>query len=233
MESGCFGKFGKVDRLKEKLSYFSYVHEHPPTRHELTAVVRITNKVTKFRDLDVLEGVIVDQIIAPIVELVKNANDQFEMVLENKPINVLTRFNTIGNGIIILENSRNQISAFKVLSQAMANVNDFVRYVNFDLERIYKDFHGKWMTTITDRRGNWHSGTNYGDDLEDDDVIGTSLATSSKKRVGFYTRFFQNDKMKVSVTRDGSVTVWGAVTRDQFFEYAMNELARYMIEVPS
>jgi hypothetical protein len=231
VQAGCFGKFGTVVNLRRKLEHLRpYKHIHHPSGQELTSFVQLEG-TGQLGDRTTLFGKIIDQTFADIASLDRDREGKYVINVEHKLIVIWTEFIIVGNEIIALENSKMRDIAFRVLSQTIARTNDFVKAVGFNLQRISRDFHGHWVDTIVQRKGHWQSGTLFGEDLEDDDTVGGELVRSTKKRVGFYTQYFSNDRRKVSVTREGNVTVWGGgLTREQYLQFVIDELTPYMVE---
>ena len=230
MVSGCFGKFDEVERLKEKLSNHKYTHEHHSTRQELIGVVQLTREAT-YNNKPYYEGVVVDQSMGNIPRLEQTVDGKYHVIVETKPVTQFTRFSIFENQYVVLENSNLQVKGFRVISQALRGTNDFVQFIGFDTQKMFDKFKGIWLARISGRRGNWQSGTERGDDLEDDDAIGRILKIANKTAIGFYTRYFPQDRMQVSVSASGNVSIKGIASREELYQYVIDELAPFMIDV--
>lgn len=69
-----------------------------------------------------IEGLVVDQIFGEQATIVETSDGRYEVSIEHKPITVFSYYEIIGNGTIILDNSRIQDNAFRLLSKAMSGL---------------------------------------------------------------------------------------------------------------
>ena len=176
--TGVLGKFEPVSNIEKKLREFSsYTRTQRDQRSEkefeLRSMIQLSPIERSLPDrIKVLEGLVVDEYIRRARRLKKEGNKL--KVVETEPF-VDTNWGTFyltTESIIIAESSKTKDFTFRVISRAINGSDDYVQSVNMDIEEIAKDHHPHWLGSVKKREGKWQSGTLFGDDLENDDVIG-------------------------------------------------------------
>ena len=230
MLAGAFGKFPETTNIADKITNHSY--EHDLEGETVSAVIQLDNLEVTINRKKILKGIAIDHRMLPDSKLVKDDRGKFRIETEIKPQPVYTRFEIIGNNLVRVQNSSARSVAFSVLSHGLGGVVDYVKPVNFDLQTLARDYSGHWVGGIQDRDGHMQSGIFWGDTIERDDAIGRCYRNGTKNQVGFATEYFGNEPMKVRVTKEGSIQVYGNVTEEQYIQFVMDELSQYMIDAP-
>lgn len=137
----------------------------------------------------------------------------------------------VGNSLIRAFTGFDRDIAIPILSHAIGGTKDYIKHVNLDLQRIYKERKGHWIGSIFDRDGHMQKGTFYGNHIERDDVIGSCWKNNKKSLLGFETDYF-GETSKVRVTLEGSVQSYAETTDEQYVQFILDEIAPYMVDAP-
>jgi len=225
--SGVIGDFSPKENLYEKLRKFKTTREE--RGFTLQSIIQLEDVMLTLEDgVDVITGMVIDEYVREPRRLEKVKEDIFTVVKGRPHADV--RFGTFWmttKSIIIVDRSANREFVFGVISKALGGGKNSIRPVGMDIKKIAKEYKGHWLGSIVDRKGNMTTGTFYGTDLEDDDVIGSEYKKSHKNQVGFVTQYFQSPT-KVRVTRGGGVTVFAGVTRENYIQFIREELLGYV-----
>lgn len=230
MLSGSFGKFPEVENISRKIKNHSY--EHDLEGHTVKAIIQLDDNSSTINNKKILRGIVIDHQLIPHSDLLEDENGKYYINTDIKPRPIWTRFEIIGDNLVRVDNSFARSIAFDVLSHGLGATMDFVKPVHFDLQKLAGDYEGHWVGGIQDREGHMQSGVFWGDYIERDDVIGATYKKGTKNQVGFETEYFNNGSTKVRVTREGSIQVYSDINEEMYFQFIMDELAKYMVDAP-
>lgn len=227
--NGSFAKFEAVDKLRQKLDNHSY--EHDLEGNLVQALIQLQPSNNHVDDTSVISGIAIDYKMLPVTSLMEEGG-RFYPNTTHEPKQVWADFQIIGNELIMTSTMAGREIALPILSHAIGGTTNHIIELNFDLEKIFKDYSGHWLGSIYDRDGHMQRGTFYGESIEKDDVIGKCWKGNKKLVVGFLTDYFGNGSTKVKVTRDGSVFVYGDISAKDYLRFVLVELKPYMIDAP-
>lgn len=89
----------------------------------------------------------------------------------------------------------------------------------------------QWIRGFSERMGRVDRGTVFGEGIERDTVFGPELDRSTKKSIGWITRFF-GEPAKVRVSPLGSIILWANPPMDAFLNFLRMEILPYIIVLP-
>jgi len=230
--SGVIGSFDTKINIFNKLKTpetFSREEE----QFELNSVIRTDERLTLGNGTKVIKGTLVDEKIVDRSELVLEKTD-FYIHKERMKVPRISTFILTDNGLAIANNSESREMCFRIISQLLSNTDRFVRNVEFDIGALDKAYPNQWTGFFYDREEEVDKGRLWAKDghMKDDKDFGTPYSESKKNDIGIFTNFFGGGKVKINVTKRGSVTIMRDVGTELFVSYLQKELVRYMIPSP-
>ena len=143
-----------------------------------------------------------------------------------------TKFWFSEKSFIIIEKGNNGRRILEIISEALFEMSDSIKPVEFDIDRIARDYPSHWLGGFYDREGHINTGTLYGEDIIVDEEMGDAYAhTKHKNQVGIITDYFDGVETKIKVTRSGYVQIYGGFNEnpDIPFEFIRDEIIDYAI----
>lgn len=116
------------------------------------------------------------------------------------------------NGIFLFKNrSPASISGKDLLSEIIFKKVDNIKGLTFDIEFMEKDvlngiLQGMWLSSYRDRKGNIHSGINYGESI-DKDVMFNQTVGAPRNQIGIEL-ILEDEIVKIKITRKGSIMLF-------------------------
>jgi len=136
-------------------------------------------------------------------------------------------------GFLIVQDGRNKEKVFEILGSAFGQPPNKIKALGFDIDRMALDYSRKWIGAFKDREGNVHSGTLYGEDIDDDPEFGDPFKhTLKKNQLGITTEHFEGIETKVRVTRKGFLQIFKSLDEnpEQVIELIRDEFSDYLLE---
>ncbi len=156
---------------------------------------------------------------------------------------VIRRTNTVpfwisfNQRLVLFPNSKQYTKeGAKTLSKLFFGVEDGFIPVKFDIRAIEEAANrgefAMWTYSFVGRQGSVRKGTHYGDDIDPQDPMYQETSTAPKKFIGIKLTIFDRE-VKVKITRDGSITFYGAFDEPQLqpeLFRAIGSLMKFSIE---
>ena len=222
------GIFPSLGRVEEKLTDFHYSRKEEG--FELRSIIQLSPIKKKFsEEIEILSGIVADEYVRTTRRIVEDEEGKWKVIETDALVDTMwTGFWLTTESMIFVERMGARSFAFRVVSQALTGADDYIHSVQMDIHKIADDHPGHWLGSITDREGHMQNATLYGDDLEDDDVIGSEYKRSKKKQVGFVTEYF-GAPVKIRVTESGTIM---ALTNlhdqiERYIQYISRDLLGY------
>lgn len=231
MISGSFGRFDETNDIRQKILH-NRTFDHELEGNPVTAIVQLDRETTRVRNQEIISGLVIDYRMIKLSNL-EEQDGRFHVRTDVEPRQVWAEFQIIGKDLVRAYSSYGRDIVLPVLSHALGANTEFIRYANFDLQRVYGDYRGHWIGSIYDREGHMQKGTFYGNHLEKDDVIGHCWKINKKGMLGFETEYFGNESLKIRVTKEGSAQVYNdEIPDERYLRFVLDELKEYMIDEP-
>ena len=230
--SGVLGKFPHIEGVFDKLKDFQTEREE--RGFILKSVIKMNSIVHKLtEETELYSGVVMDEYLRIPHKLIEREEGVWEVTEGEPTVDLRYGYFWITEGsIIIVDRSENKEFVFRVVSEALGGGENSVRPVRIDIQRIASDYYGHWLGSIVDREGNMQSGTFYGENLEDDDVIGREYIRCNKRQIGIVTDYF-GAPVKVRITRDGTVMIMANIARENYVQFIKDNILPYVQEAVS
>jgi hypothetical protein len=133
--------------------------------------------------------------------------------------------------IAVVDRIDNSYMLRETLEKGLRLPRASVRSIFLDTHRMRTDHPDQWVRGFGDRAGNVERGRVYGHAVEQDVAFEAALRTSKDKEAGWETSAFGSIS-KVKASTNGSVTILGNPTPDQFLRFILREILPYEIAAP-
>ena len=216
--SGAVAKFEPTRDFLERLRRH-LTKKRDELGRELTSTIQLDREQLTLDDgTSVVGGSIFDQWVNFPYEIVEN-NGVYSVEKRERVDTRWTKFWLTTRSIVIIETPDAKNFAIHALNQSIGLGANFIRPVVLNVNRIAEDFRGQWYGSLSGRAGNVHTGSFYGDEIEDDADFGRGYSSArGKTAVGISSDFF-GIRTKVKLTRSGTVIVFAKVEIPRFIEF--------------
>lgn len=223
---------GAIAKFEPTRAFFERLKRHLTTKRdeagrELTSTIQLDREqITLDKETSIISGMIFDQWVNYPYEIVEN-NGVFSVEKKERVETRWTKFWMTTKSIVVIETPEAKTFAIRALNQSIGLGAYFISPIVLDVNRIATDYRGQWYGSLSGRAGNVHTGSFYGDEIEDDAEFGSGYASArGKTAVGINTDYF-GIRTKVKLTRAGTVIVFGQVGMPQFIEFVRNVVMSY------
>ncbi|HII97890.1 MAG TPA: hypothetical protein HA272_01175 [Methanoregula sp.] len=240
MTSGCISlynfrsEFRDLNNLRTRLN--NYHSSRVENRRRLTSALRLNKSIGRLGNgVEILSGIIYDEYLKTTGRVVREEDSDDEdsdpefCVITEPYVDVrIGNFWILNNGLLI----SNKLANRHFISDLIGKALDVeIKPCEINIRRVAEDYPENWVGGIIDREGNWQSGTLYGRDLRNDNLIGSEFITCTKNQVGGFTEYFGAGPTKFKVSRDSSVLVYLSwrTTRDPFIGFINQEISPYLV----
>jgi hypothetical protein len=184
--------------------------------------------------IEFLSGIIYDEYLKTTGRVVReesqdeDSEPEFHVITEPYIDVRIGNFSILNNGLLITNKLVNRNFISDLVGKALTVE---IKPCEINIERVAGDYRENWVGGIIDRQGNWQSGTLYGHDLRNDNLVGHEFVTCTKNQVGGFTEYFGTGQTKFKVSRDSSVIVYLSwqTTRDPFIGFINQEISPYLV----